>query len=321
MGKLNFNLEDYQKAAITAERQLLKIPMLAMGDTLKYMTPRTGIRGTQLVGQESVNAELAPYKANRKTSLDLDIVLRPLTTYFGSVNAEFDPNESISTLMGHAAANAMGEGLKSTPTAREVLALVPKAIGERLTESVWNGKRNANGSTTKDLCDGFDTIAEKEIAAGELSADKGNLLVLDEKITAENADAIFERVLESMSPKLRGQKAYIFCSQDIADMYNKAYKKHSGGLVYNSQYEQQYVEGSNKRLEIVPLAGKEGSKYMQVSVQSNMLVGFDQESDEERVAVNKYAPDTLTYEMRAFFGTQYRSLDKSQLMVVQLAAE
>ena len=94
MGKLKYNTEDYQNAAITAEKELLKIPVITLRQSTKHMTVRRGIRGTVLVGAEDVSgAEMAPYVKNRKSDVNLDLNLRPLTTYFSSVNADFDPNE------------------------------------------------------------------------------------------------------------------------------------------------------------------------------------------------------------------------------------
>ena len=191
MGKMTFTEKDFEKAAITFDRDLLKIPVLALKDTTKYMTMRTGIRGTQLVGSETVKAQFAPYKANRKTDADLELILRPLTTYFGSLNADFDPNEAISTLMGHRASQAMADGLATTLTAKEVLALIGKEAAEQFVYEIWSAERDANGTTTHDLFDGFDTISAADIASGELSAEKGNLLVLEEAITEENAVAAY----------------------------------------------------------------------------------------------------------------------------------
>lgn len=318
MGKMTFTEKDFEKAAITFDRDLLKIPVLALKDTTKYMTMRTGIRGTQLVGSETVKAQFAPYKANRKTDADLELVLRPLTTHFGALNADFDPNEAVSTLMGHRASQAMADGLATTLTAKEVLALIGKEAAEPFVYEIWGAVRDANGTTTHDLFDGFDTISAADIASGELSAEKGNLLVLEEAITEENAVAVFKKILKKMSKKLRAQEAFIYCSQDIADAYNENYLATHNGIPYNDKYEQSYVEGSNRKLTIIPMPGKDGSQFIHISTKKNMLVGVDQESDQESVRVKEYSPDTLTYMMRMFFGVQFKSVDPSQLMVVKL---
>ncbi|MBO4622161.1 MAG: hypothetical protein J5635_05800, partial [Paludibacteraceae bacterium] len=76
---------------------------------------------------------------------------------------------------------------------------------------------------------------------------------LTEAITSENAVDIAKQILFSLDPRLRAQDLYMFCSQDFADKYNEAYQLTHAGLVYNGQYSQTTVEGSNGKLHIVPL--------------------------------------------------------------------
>lgn len=321
MGKLTYNEADFQKAAIQFDRELLKIPLLALAGTLQFMTVRRGVRGTVLVGQESVDAEFAPYKRNRKTDVNLDLKLRPLSTYFSSLNANFDPNESMQTLLDHRANQAMADGLQSTPTAREVLALIGKKASSKIVYAIFKGVRNPNGTTSMDLFDGFDTISAKDVTSGEVSVENGNYVKLDEEITPENAYEVITGLLDHMSEELRGQKAYLYCSRKIADAYNKGYKKANAGIAYNTGFKQTFVEGSEDMLQIVPLPGKVDSKYIHISTKENMLFGCDQESDAEYVKVKEYEPDTLTYMMRAFFGAQIKSVDKSQFLLVELPSD
>lgn len=317
MGKLTFNLEEYQQAAIKFRADLLKIPMFAIRDTTQHMTVRTGIRGTELVGKESTDAEFAPYKANRKTEVDLNLDLRALTTYFGSLNAEFDPNTAISTLMGHMASQAMEGKLASTPTARDVIAMIAKSAGEHLHDVLWNAVRNPNGTKTKDLFNGFDTITAAEITDGGLNEDDRNLIDLGDEITVDNILDVCELIIDTMHPKLRAQETKLFCPVSFTDMYFRAYQRKHGSLPYNTNFEKRYVEGTNGKVIFVPLVSKDGSEFLHISTKRNMIVGMDQESDKERVNVKDYAPDTLTLMMRIFFGEQFETLDPSQMLVIK----
>lgn len=320
MGTFNYSLEDFQKAAITFRKDLLRLPLIGINDTLQYMTPRPGVRYEELVGSSSVNAQLAPYQAGKRTEANLNLVLRALKTYFGSVNADFEPNSAIQTLLGHHAAQAMGDAQKSTPTAREVLALIAKDISAHLNDAIWSGVRNAKGTATADLFDGFDTITSAEITAGNIAAAEGNYVKLTEAITASNAvDIIKNKILFQLDPLLRKEDLFLFCDYATADAYNESYLLTHTGLVYNQNYKQVTVEGSNNKLTIVPLANKAGSKFIHVAPKRNMLVGFDQMSDAERVDVKEYGPDVLTFMMRMFFGVQFESIDKRRLFVAEFA--
>lgn len=319
MGKLKYTEEDYQKAAITAEKELLKIPVITLREATKHMTVRRGVRGTVLVGAETVSgAEMAPYVKNRKSDVDLNLNLRPLTTYFGSVNAEFDPNEAMNTLLDHQAAKAMDGELASTPTAKEVLALIAKGVLKNAPFAIWKGVRNAKGTTTMDLCDGFDTITAKDVASGELAVAKGNYIELDKVLTAENTYDVITSLVEQLDDILREQKCYLYCSRKISDWYNRGYKAAGKGIAYNDKYEQTVVEGSNGNLIICPQVGKKDSDYIHISTEQNMLIGVDQESDQENVRVKDYNPDTLTFMMRMFLGCQIRTVDKTQYFVAKL---
>ena len=316
---LNFTLEDYQEAARTYRSELLHLAVIGLEEIKPYVTIRMGVRYAEAVGASSLKGvELAPYQKNRRAEAVLDIVLRELKTYFGSVNADFEPNEMISTLLGHHAAQAMGDGLKDTPTAKEVLALLVIEVSRRINEVIWSARRDPKGTTTFHLFDGWDTITDRDKKAGLISAEKKNYIKLTEKITDNNAVRIMNEIMRKMDKRLRAQDCFVYCSQDLVDAYNQAYLLTHSGIVYNTKYNQVSVEGSNGRLTFVPLSSKDGSTFIHIAPKSNMLVGVDQLSDLEKVEVGKYEPDVITMSMRMFFGVEFESVDPSRLLVVEL---
>lgn len=317
MSSITFTPEQYAQAAAKFRGPLLKIPYLKLGDMLGYMTPRLGITGKEIVGSATVTAQLHPYRANERQEANLNVELRELETFFGSCNIDFEPNAAISTILGHKASQAKGDALKSAPTAQDVLTLIAGTIGESLGYAIWDGVRNKSGKTTADLFDGFDTITSKEIAAGNLATAKKNYMSVP-AITNVNAVDVLKSILFAMDPILRRQECFLFCAPEVADAYNEAYQMTHTGLVYNDKYDQVVVEGSGKKLVIVPIPEKAGSKYIQVCPKANMLVGMDQMSDGESINVGKYDSDTLTFEMRAFYGVQFESLDKRRMFVAEI---
>lgn len=315
-GKFSFSPEDFQQAAIKYRSELLMLPIIGCQDTLQFMTSRPGIRYKERVGTMTGDAQFAPYNPARSTDYSLNLSYREIETFFGSVVAKFEPNSAISTLLGTGATK--GDGQMTTPTAKHVLSLIAKNLSEHLNDAIWNGVRNANGTTTKDLFNGFDTITQSEITAGEISASKGNYMKLSEEITSANAVDVAKEILFSLDPRLRSQDLYIYCSQDFVDKYNEGYLLTHGGIPYNTQYGQQAVEGSNGKLKFVPLYNKANSKFMHVTTKSNMLVGFDQMGDVENVMVKEYEPFILTYIATMFFGVQFESLDKRRFKTIEI---
>ena len=231
--------------------------------------------------------------------------------------AQFEPNTAISTLLGAVGATK-GDGQIQTPTAKHVLALIAKSLSENLNNAIWNGVRNSTGDTTADLFDGFDTITQKDIDEGNVAQANGNYMKLTEEITTANAVDVAKEILFSLDTHLRAQTCYLFCTQDFVDKYNEGYLLTHAGINYNTQYQQNAVEGSNGKLILCPLSNKAGSKFMHVSPKINMLVGYDQMSDTEQVMVKEYEPFILSYIATMFFGVQFESVDKRRLMVVEL---
>ena len=319
-GILNYELTDYQTAARTYRPELLRLPILGLAAVLPYVTMRPGVRYEEAVGATALDVELRPYRRNEIQQADLDLAFRILKTNFGSVNAEFDPNAAISTLMGHRAALASGDALQSTPQAHEVIALTPKAIGRKLLAALCKAKHNPAGNTTMDLFDGFDTITDQEVAAGNISSSNGNYLMLSEAPDKTNAVDVMQEILYSLSPELRAEKCYVYCPQSVLDAYNKAYKLESGAVIYNDKYAQTSVEGSDGNLVFVPMVSKAGSKYIHVCPRENMLIGCDQVSDQESIRIGNYSPDTFMVMLRMFFGVQFESIDPRRFFCAEIPA-
>ena len=320
-GQLNItpSLEQFQEAATQWRSQLLMQPIIGCQDTIQHMTPRPGIRYKENVGPIYGDAQFAPYKPSRSSDFNLNVVYRTLETYMGSVHCKFEPNSAASTILGYFAATK-GDGQMQAPTALHVLTLIAKSLSGNLNDAIWSGVRNANGDTTHDLFDGFDTITLAEIAAGAISAEQKNYMKLTEEITTANALDIAKEILYSLDPRLRAQELNMYCSQDFADKYNEAMLLTHGGINYYTQFGQDCVEGSNGKLHIIPLFNKADSKFIHVTPKSNMLVGYDQMGDIESVMVKEYEPFILSYIATMFFGVQFESIDYRRMKVIELAA-
>ena len=316
-GKLVFTPEEWREAAHKYSKELLMLPLFGCKETLDFMTGRPGVRSKESVGTIGLDAQFAPYKPDAKSAADLSLSFRTLETFLGSVVKEFEPNSAYRTLLHMGATK--GSGQASTPTAREVLGLIGKSLSYHLNNAIWSAKRNDNGTTTAELFNGFDTITQAEITAGNISAGKKNYVKLSDAITTENACDIAKDILFHLDPHLRAQERLMYCSQDFYDKYSESYQKTHGGLSYNSQYLQNTVEGSQGRLKLVPLANKADSKFIHISTKKNMLYGYDNMSDVESIEVERFAPFVLTYVATMFFGVQFESIDKSCLKVVELA--
>lgn len=312
---ISFSDEEYQKAAEKWRLQLLLLPMLSCKDSLRFMTGIPGIRNKEHVGTAKSNAQFGPYKADKNSSSTTEVKYRELETFFGNVCEDFEPNSVITMLLGQNA-SFLGEGQKTAPSAKLVIASVLKSLGESLHNVLFTAKRNAEGDTSADLFNGFITIADAEVTAENISEAKGNLLKITTGFSEADALDVAKSIERKAHPVLRATEKFLYCSPEFADAYNDAYMLTHGGIVYNKKFEQAVVEGSNNKTTLAPLTCLAGSSKFFLAPKSNMLYGYDSLSDQERIQVDRFKPFMLTLSAAMFFGVQFYSIDPRMLLMV-----
>ena len=317
---ISFSDEEYQKAAEKWRQQLLLLPMLSCKDSLRFMTGIPGIRNKEHVGTAKSNAQFGPYKADKKSSSTTEVKYRELETFFGNVCEDFEPNSVVTMLLGQNA-SFLGEGQKTAPSAKLVIASVLKSLGESLHNVLFTAKRNAEGDTSADLFNGFITIADAEVTAENISEAKGNLLKITTGFSEADALDVAKSIERKAHPVLRATEKFLYCSPEFADAYNDAYMLTHGGIVYNKKFEQAVVEGSNNKTTLAPLTCLAGSSKFFLAPKSNMLYGYDSLSDQERIQVDRFKPFMLTLSAAMFFGVQFYSIDPRMLLMVDVTKQ
>ena len=315
---INISDAELQKSAVTYRKDLLVMPVIAAEATLQHMTPRPGVAGREVLGQLSGGIELGPYDPQRYDDDGLDIKPRTLETYLGSVIKRFDLNSVAKTVYG--SLTTQGEALTSLDLARQVLNYLSMQLGRNLNLHIWNAKRNDTGTKTKDLFDGFDTITQKEIAAGTIDTTEGNFMQLSQAIDESNATDILMSIYESADDILQGVPTKMFVPVSVYRAYNKDYLASFGNVVYNTQFKKTYLEGTDDLCELVPLASKKGSPYIHLTTKSNMIYGYGDGLDSEKIAIEKHHEFLLSFVATMFFGCQFEAINKERLMVAKLAS-
>lgn len=309
---------ELQKSAVTYRKELLMMPVIAAEATLQHMTPRPDVAGREVLGQLSGGIELGPYDPKRYDDDGLDIKPRTLETYLGSVIKRFDLNSVAKTVYG--SLTTQGEALTSLDLARQVLNYLSMQLGRNLNLHIWNAKRNDTGDKTADLFDGFDTITQKEIAAGTIDTSEGNFMQLSQAIDESNATDILMSIYESADDILQGVPTKMFVPISIYRAYNKDYLASFGNVVYNTQFKKTYLEGTDNLCELVPLVSKKGSPFIHLTTKSNMIYGYGDGLDSEKIAIEKHHEFLLSFVATMFFGCQFETINKERLMVAKLAS-
>lgn len=309
--------EQLKKSANTYRKELLMMPVTGAMATLQHMSGRPNIAGKETVTQLSGGVELAPYDPTRIENAELEIKIRELETFLGSVVKRFDVNQLSKTIYGEAFAQGME--LTQANIARQVLVYLSAKLGESLNNAVFAGKRNAQGKTTKDLFDGFDTITQKEIDGNEISEGNKNLFTFQEQITNVNAHDLLTQFYLAADDHLKEVQTKLYVPRSILEAYQQDYATTRGATPYNTKYEQTILEASNGLCEIVPLASKKGSSFIHLSTKGNMLYGYGAGMADENLAIEKHHEFLLSYVATMYFGVQFETISPERLLVGKLA--
>lgn len=302
-------------------KEVLLMPIAAlMATVLNHMTLRKGIRGDETVGTADSDAELRPYQSEKGETDSSKFTARTLTTYLGDVVEEFDPYQLFATVYGEQFEDLTER--KEADVVKNLSLAMANRIAKKLALAIFSGVRNAKGTKTTDLFNGFDTIAAKEITDGNIAAAKGNYLDV-EKITEANVGDVLKSIYDGASEELQeAEELRMYLPKTIKRMYEKWCLAEFGAVVYNTTYNKNVLHGTDENpCQLVALAGQKGSSYIYLSTKPNMLVGCDQKSSREQVKIRECDnPKMLQFFMCMFFGVNFESIASEHLLVAKQAA-
>lgn len=297
-------------------KDVLTITRMGIEDTTKYMTVRSGIQGTEVVSTLTSGAELRPYKTEKGAKNTAALTSRELTTYLGDVLEEIDPYAIYETCFGES------HTVKRTELeiVRAIVTEMARVCNEYLDMAIFTGVRNAAGTTTAALFNGFDTIIkaekadkyEKEDADFKISAANGNLQALGELSVANIGDILTEFYRGCHEVFKRKKKVYLYLPISLIEIYNDWYGANFNNNV-DPDKERTFLHGTSKKVELVALAAMEDVDHLILSTKKNMLVGTDQISAKERFEINKCDnPKVVQFFMTMYFGVQFESIHERE---------
>ena len=278
---------------------------------------RTGVQYKSSEGEITNNAQYGPYDPNRRSG-DPKIKGRTLETYLGSVITDFDPNEVIQSVYGDLV--IQGEPITRKGIVKAVLSSMMISMSENLNLALFTAVRNDAGTETKDLFNGFDTIAKNEITAGNISVANQNLYEFSDPIDKTNAVEQLKAYYRAGRDELKGVPTQMLVSFYVSEAYDDDYQATVGAAPYNKSFEKRFLEGSNGLCEIVPLTSKANSDVIQLTQKKTLIAGTGNGNDLESVEVDRFAPFQVTLSSAIIFGTQYESISARRLLIGKLAA-
>lgn len=310
-------LQQYKELAVQWSPVFMRLPVATANDVLKYFTPVKKLRGKRKMPSIQGKSQFKPFDKKKSTDAAVDIEWRTLETHHGNVIEPFAPVDYVDLPLG-IDSKYLGEALKKAPQAVLIMAELTASRGQFIAQAALTGKCNPEGDTTEDICDGLITIAKAEIAAGNISVEKGNLYVMDRVLDEANTCDMLKKFVFSMDPFLRKTDNLLFCAPEIVDLYNESYLLTHHDVPYNKEYEQPYVEGSGKKLTLVGLPQLSGTDIMFATQKKNLLFGTYLESDQNYVDIIREGHYEMSMCSDMWLGFDFRTLDKRVIKFIQL---
>ncbi len=296
-------------------KKLLQLPAIGVRDALNHMTPRPGVIHKETTGYLTGSMELRPYDGNTNAGENIGIDARTLETFLGSCVELFEVNKLRSTIWGQLQASQAQ--IKDSDMNHAVLMKLMKEVLKKLNVALFSAKRNESGTKTSELFNGFDTIAETEITAGNIAIGKGNFTEYD-AITKTNAVDILKAIYRSASDELQNESTKMFIPRTVYNAYCDDYQTTVGATPYNKAFEKTFLEGSDGCCELVPLVSKKGSKIIQLTTKDNMLYGYGNGVEDEQIRIREVDnPFNLQFVLTMFFGVQYEYIGSEKLLIAK----
>lgn len=311
--------EDLIKAGVKYKKELLAMPVAVLSEIFPYVTLVTGLQGKTVGGIITVDGNLRPYKSEKGATDGVAISKFEWETYKGDVVKEFDP----SVIMG----SLYTEPTATKPTdmqfAKRVAMEVAKKVGEGLYDVLWIAKRNANGTTSEDLFDGWYTILKAKIADGTLAVANKNFVDNSSVVlSADNVGDVLKAFWRGADPKLKKLNTNLNIPQEVLEMYEDWYQTEYGHVPFNTQFEQKTLIGTNGKCTLVPWNNMSGVTAITLTVKDNKKIGVDQVSDVESVEIRRPDnPKMVQFYMIAFFGVGYETFDRRFFRAMRVALD
>lgn len=310
------NVEAYNNTAKKYRRVIMLQLPLGLKPLYPFFNPMVGIQDELVLGSLENNAELAPHTGDMNYQDALKFDKRTLKVYTGDCSILENPEVLRTTILGRKLVGNSKAGSKH-PLELEILTTTAKTVSGKLRMSLFQAKRKADGTKTMDLFNGFDTITEKEIADGNISVEKKNLINVA-AITKANVIDSLKAIYNAATDELKEKNTVMYLPYSIYDLYQEAYLEERGATALVSSDNQVYLEGSDGKCKLKPFSGKK-QDIIQLTVPQNMVIGTDQESDKEFMEVRRGENAwKWQFNLKAVFGVEFDTIHPFYFLVAKI---
>lgn len=176
------NVSSLQRAAETYQKDFMLLPYAMLIPTLQELKiSMLEVDNKDIViVKERAGGAVRPYVAGGSINYKAEISRlkeRALQTETSvAVIKDNIKNYKTKRVLFDAAKNKVNNQTKQHPLERDIIADVITTVGEDIIDAVFHAERNTADLSPMGMCDGFNTIIDALVAAGEISSGKGNLV-------------------------------------------------------------------------------------------------------------------------------------------------
>jgi hypothetical protein len=255
--------------------------------TAQYFTTFTGAIDQLPLAKLSTGSILKPYAAGGGfTATDDALVFgaRVLNARRISADISIVPLDLYNSWLGQLA-GAPPSSPFDIPFEQFIMDAISKQAQDDLEGAVWNGLYDNAGTTAEDTMDGVLQLVKGAVTSGEIPG--GNVTAFT-AITSANALDEVRKVRSKIAPQYRNKAMYCFLSVANFDHYMDDYQNSVGSVVYNRDYTQVLIEGTQTQLVAIPgMTGADSNRIL-ITPKENMVFGYDIEGAASNIITQEY---------------------------------
>lgn len=295
-------------------KECLTMVPASIEEVTKHMRLITGLKGKETEATIVPAAHFRPYSSAKVVTGTGSLTARTLETFPLEILEEFDPEELYKTVWGQ----PVEADKINLDIVKRLLVEEMKNACRGLCDVIFTGVRNASGTSNTSCFDGFDTIiaAEKSKETPTISRTLGNFMTLGEVNTSNIGDK-WAQMYSRLDEKLRGdsrKKLKLICSFREKEMYDAWYANEFGHGNFAGVPSQQYLHGTDQKVEIVALPGMNAASHVFITTQENMKVGVNVAPNVAKFEVRRPDnPNVVQFHVVVYMGVDFANVSKEFL--------
>lgn len=255
--------------------------------TAQYFTTVTGAIDQLPLAKLSTASVLKPYAAGGGFTATNDALVfgaRILNARRISADVEIVPLDLYNSWLGQLA-GAPPASPFDVPFEQFIMDAIAKQAQDDLEGAIWNGLYDNTGTSAADTMDGILQLVKGAVTSGEIPAANVSAYTA---ISSSNALDQVKLVRSKIAPQYRNKPMYCFLSVANFDNYMDDYQATVGSVVYNKDYNQIFIEGTQTQLVAIPgMVGPDSDRIL-ITPKENLVFGYDIEGAASNIITQEY---------------------------------